>query len=231
MKRVMIVQARTGSTRLPGKVLVELAGRPMLVQQLRRVKRCNRIDELVVATTTCESDDRIVALVRAEGVGWFRGSENDVLGRYAAAARETKADLVVRVTADCPLIDPEESDRVVAEIENGREQYDYASNVIQRTFPRGLDTEALFADTLFRIDRLARSTAAREHVTHFILAERPSLFCLRSITDQEDNSDLRWTVDDEEDLRRVRRLYADLGLDSRVAGYREMLSYARTHVI
>jgi len=230
MRRVIVVQARMTSTRLPGKVLADVAGRPMLAQQLRRLAGCRLADELVVATTVNATDDPVVAVARGEGARWVRGSETDVLERYVGAAREARADVVVRVTADCPLIDPDVSDRVIAAASSHPGRWDYVSNVVPtRTFPRGLDTEALFADTLERVHRMAHSEAAREHVTPFIYQERPDLFAIGSVTDREDNSDLRWTVDTQADLELVRRLYAALGVGERAVGYRELLAYARAH--
>jgi spore coat polysaccharide biosynthesis protein SpsF len=229
MKRVIVLQTRMTSTRLPGKVLMDVTGRPMLVQQLRRLARCRQADEIVVATTTNATDDPVVAVARTEGVRWFRGSETDVLGRYAGAAREAKAEVVVRVTADCPLIDPDESDRVIEALTAQRHRCDYASNVVQRTFPQGLDTEAMYADTLERLDRLAQSSPAREHVTYFILNEHPELFRIHSVTDTENNADLRWTVDMPQDLEMVRTLYRELNLGERTVGYREILAYVRAH--
>ena len=229
MRRVAIIQARMTSTRLPGKVLMDLAGRPMLARLLARVKRSHRIDDIVVATTTNVADDPVVATAREESVRWFRGSETDVLGRYLSAAREAHAEVVVRITADCPLIDPEVSDRVVEALTARPEMFDYASNVLRRTYPQGLDTEALWLDTLERVARQAQSASAREHVTPYIYCERPDLFLLCSVTDDRDASDLRWTVDHREDLERVRRMYEDLRLAERVVSYREVLDYARAH--
>ncbi|HEX7117803.1 MAG TPA: glycosyltransferase family protein [Longimicrobiales bacterium] len=226
MKRVVIIQARTGSTRLPGKVLMDLAGEPMLGRQLRRLERCRRVDEIVVATTRHAADDAIVSIARRYGVRWFRGDELDVLARYIGAARESGAELIVRITSDCPLIDPEVVDRVVEALERRSSTCDYAANVIERSYPRGLDTEALYADTLERIGRLASSEAAREHVTHFI-RERPELFTVHSVVDDEDNSDLRWTVDTREDLELVRRLYGRLELDRRHVPYRAIVQFMR----
>ena len=230
MRRVIVVQARTTSSRLPRKVLADVAGRPMLSQQLRRLAACRLADEIVVATTVNVTDDPVAAVAREEGARWFRGSETDVLERYVGAAREARADVVVRITADCPLIDPEVSDRVIATLSGESGRWDYVSNVAPtRTFPRGLDTEALFVDTLERVHRMAHSEAAREHVTPFIYQERPDLFSIGSVTDREDNSDLRWTVDTSIDLELVRRLYAALGIGERPVSYREVLAYARAH--
>jgi spore coat polysaccharide biosynthesis protein SpsF len=209
--------------------LLEVAGRPMLAQQLRRLDACRLVDQVVVATTISASDDPIVELAAACGAACFRGSEEDVLGRFVAAAAAFDADAIVRVTADCPLIDPGLVDLVLAELLNHRDCCDYASNVAPRTFPRGLDVEALYRDTLLRIDRLARTPAEREHVTVLPRAERRQLFLVRSVTDGRDNSDLRWTVDTEADLEFVRTVYDALGLDGRVAPYREVLGYIRGH--
>jgi spore coat polysaccharide biosynthesis protein SpsF len=229
MKRVVIVQARMTSTRLPGKVLADLAGRPMLAQQLVRLRQSRETDDFVIATTLNATDDPLVDLARREGVRWFRGDEPDVLSRIAGAAREAKADVVVRVTADCPLIDAGELDRVIRELQEHANEADYAANVIERTYPRGLDTEAFFRDTLERIDRLARSREAREHVTWFINRERLELFIRRSVRDTENNSDLRWTVDAAEDLEVVRKIFESLDLGNKPRPYRDVLAYVRAH--
>jgi spore coat polysaccharide biosynthesis protein SpsF len=210
MKRVVIVQARMTSSRLPGKVLADLGGRPMLARQLERMRTAELIDELVVATTTNSCDDAIVALADRAGARWFRGSEVDVLSRYRDAAREAHADVVVRVTADCPLLDAGVLDRVVARICDSKDPCDYASNTIERTYPRGLDTEALHRDVLERIARLATSAAAREHVTYYLHRERPDLFLIRHVRHATDHSDLRWTVDTEEDLALVRAIHEEI---------------------
>jgi spore coat polysaccharide biosynthesis protein SpsF (cytidylyltransferase family) len=228
MKRVAIVQARMTSSRLPGKVLADLAGRPLLEQLLRRVAAMREVDEIVVATTALPSDEPVAELVGRLGFGVFRGDEQDVLSRFIGAARQARADLVVRLTADCPLLDPAESDRVVRVLLEAGEA-DYASNVDPRTYPLGLDTEALFRDTLERVGRLGRSPDAREHVTWLIHRERPELFLRRSVTDREDNSDLRWTVDTPDDLAAVGRLYRELALGERPLPYREVVAYARAH--
>ena len=229
MKRVLIIQARMTSKRLPGKVMMDIAGKPMLTRLVERLRQCRSVNEIVIATTTNNSDDPIVDVARQEQVAWFRGSEHDVLSRFVGAARQAKAEVVVRVTADCPLIDPAVTDRVVEELVENATKCDYASNVLRRTFPRGLDVEAFFWDVLLRIDRLAQSQPAREHVTLVPRSERRDLFLCRSVEDDQDNSDLRWTVDTAADLELVRALYKALNMDARVAYYPEILAYVREH--
>ena len=222
MRRVVIVQARMTSTRLPGKVLADVAGKPMLERQLDRLARCRHADEIALATTTNADDDPLVALADRLGYGVHRGSEHDVLSRYADAAAKFRADVVVRVTSDCPLIDPELTDAVIEAL--GRD-VDYASNVLERHLPRGLDTEALWRDTLQRADRMATSKPAREHVTWHIHTEHPERFVLRSVRAPFDAADQRWTVDTPEDLELVRRVYDALG----DAGTAEVLAWLRAH--
>jgi spore coat polysaccharide biosynthesis protein SpsF len=228
MRRVIIVQARMGSTRLPGKVMKEVAGRPMLAQQIKRLKQCTAADDLMIATTDLPPDDIIMELARKLDVGCFRGSEQDVLGRYVGAARQAQAEVVVRVTADCPLIDSEVIDRVIRELTDHAGECDYASNVIRRTYPQGLDVEAMFWDTLLRLDRLSRAPVDREHVTVLPRA-RPDLFLCRSIEDDRDNADLRWTVDTEIDLQVIRALFGALDLAKNPLPYRQVIAYVRAH--
>jgi spore coat polysaccharide biosynthesis protein SpsF len=210
------------STRLPGKVLADLEGRPVLERELRRLARSG-VDEVVVATTENLEDDPVVELASACSVRCVRGSEHDVLSRYVLAAHATGADVIVRVTADCPLLDPEVVDRVLGALGDA----DYASNVLERTFPRGLDVEALSRGALERVAELATSAEAREHVTWFVREERPDLFDARSVLDDEDNSDLQWTIDTAADLERMRTLYRELDLDGDDVPYREIVAAVR----
>ncbi|MBI5960295.1 MAG: glycosyltransferase family protein [Chloroflexi bacterium] len=229
MRRVVIIQARMTSTRLPGKVLLNLAGRPMLSQQVQRLKACQRVDEIVIATTTNATDDPVIELARQDNVGWFRGSESDVLARYVGAAQQAQAGAVVRITADCPLIDPQLVDRALDELNDYAAECDYVSNVIKRTYPRGLDVEAFFFDTLLRVNRLAQSSPAREHVTVVVRSEKPELFLTRDIVDRHDNSDLRWTVDTPVDFEVIRQLYDFFDLGTKIAPYSDMITYVRAH--
>jgi spore coat polysaccharide biosynthesis protein SpsF len=229
VRRVIIVQARTTSTRLPGKVLMDLVGRPMLAQQLRRLSHCRCADEIVVATTTNAADDPVTSLAREQGASVFRGSEDDVLGRFVGAARQAEADMVIRTTGDCPLIDPEVVDRVGEELTSHSDACDYASNVVRRTYPRGLDAEALFMDVLLRCDRLATTPSQREHVTLLPVVDRKELFLIRHVTAPRDHSALRWTVDTKEDLEFVRAVYAGMDLGARVAGHREIIDWLEGH--
>lgn len=208
---VAIIQARMGSTRLPGKVLANVRGNPMLSYVVGRVRAAKTLDEVVVATTTKPADDAIVAFCRERGVNCFRGSEEDVLDRYYQAAREHAAEAVVRITSDCPLIDHEIVDKTVLEFM--AERSDYASNSLVRTYPRGLDTEVMTFSTLEVAWREARQPYQRTHVTPYIY-ENPVRFKILPVTGDRDYSAYRWTVDTPKDLELVRAVYDRLEGDS-----------------
>jgi spore coat polysaccharide biosynthesis protein SpsF len=207
VKVVAIVQARMGSTRLPGKVLKEIDGETMLARVVSRLRRATLLDEIVVATTDGAADDAIVAECRRRSIAVFRGDERDVLDRYFRAAQLTKADVVVRITADCPLIDPEVVDKTIQAFLDG--QPDYASNTIVRTYPRGLDTEVMSIRALERAWSLAHQPHEREHVTPYIY-EHPAEFKIVPVTAEGDYSHHRWTVDTTDDLEFVRAIYHHL---------------------
>lgn len=229
MTVVAIVQARMTSTRLPGKVLADLGGAPMLERVVARARAASRIDAVWVACTDRTADDPIAAWCRGRRVECFRGSEVDVLGRYRAAALAAGAAVVVRLTGDCPLLDPATIDRVVAALNDGAAPADYAANVLERSFPRGLDVEAFTASALERLDRLGISAASREHVTLGARLEHPEAFAVRSVRAATDDSDLRWTVDAPEDLTFVRTLFQSLGLADRILRYEEVVRWCRSH--
>ena len=210
--RIAIIQARMTSTRLPGKVLADIAGKPALQHMLARVAKARRVDDIVVATTINASDDPIVALCDRLGVRHFRGDEQDVLGRYHAAASRAGANTVIRLTADCPMIDPQVIDEAIAAFETG--SWDYVSNTVQRTYPDGLDVEVFSYDALKQSMAEATHPALREHVTLYINGKRPAYgygrFTKQEIVFSADFSHIRWTVDTADDLERVRRLTAML---------------------
>jgi len=205
MNIVAIVQARMGSTRLPGKVLMDLGGKTVLARVVSRLRRTTRVDQIVVATTDSAADDAIVRQCHQLKVECFRGSENDVLDRYHQAARVCAARAVVRVTSDCPVIDPQLVDETIQVL---HEQCgDYASNAFPRTYPRGLDTEVFTAAALERAWRDTREPYEREHVTPYFY-EHPELFRLVSQRGRIDHSQYRWTLDTAEDLELLRTIYA-----------------------
>jgi spore coat polysaccharide biosynthesis protein SpsF len=205
MKIVAIIQARMGSTRLPGKVLADIQGHPMLWHVVQRTRRASALDQIVVATTTQQADDPVADFCREHGWNCFRGSEKDVLDRYYRAAGEYHAHAIVRVTSDCPLIDPEIIDKTVRSFLE--ESPDYVSNSAVSSFPRGLDVEVVSLDALGAAWREAAADYQRAHVTPY-LYENPGRFKILSVAADEDYSAHRWTVDTPEDLEFVRAVYS-----------------------
>lgn len=205
MTTLAIIQARMGSGRLPGKVLMDLGGGTVLARVVRRLERSQQISKVVVATTSAPVDQAIVSECERLHVSCFRGSEDDVLDRYYQAARLYPAGAVVRITSDCPLIDPQLVDETIIVLKN--QKADYASNVFPRTYPRGLDVEAFTAAALVRAWSEAREPYQREHVTPY-LYQHPEKFRLASVSGKVDHSPPRWTLDTREDLELLRAIYA-----------------------
>ena len=208
MKTVAIIQARMGSTRLPGKVMKDLAGAPMLERVVSRTRRARLLESVLIATSTASADDIIERESQRLGVECFRGSETDVLDRYYRAASSLGTENIARVTSDCPLIDPTIIDMTVAAFH--REKPDYASCSLTRTYPRGLDTEVFTFEALQRAWQEAKEPYQRIHVTPYIY-QHPALFRLLPVTGERDYSGHRWTVDTPEDLQFVRQIYSRLG--------------------
>ncbi len=204
---VAIVQARMGSTRLPGKVLASLEGQPMIEHVLRRCAQIRLVDAVIVAIPDTHQDDALAHLLGTRHYPVFRGPEEDVLERYRQAAEAFRADVVVRITADCPFIDPDVSDQVITTFLQGRA--DYVSNTVERTYPRGLDTEVFSIEALRRAAREADDPADREHVTRYIW-RNPTKYRQVQVKAQGDFSHLRWTVDTEEDLAFARAVLREL---------------------
>lgn len=213
MKVVAIIQARMGSTRLPGKILKKVLDKPLLEYQIERVKRAALIDEIVIATTTNESDQPIIDFCNKHSILFYRGSEDDVLSRYYEAAKEYKAEIVVRLTSDCPIIDPVVIDKVIEYYIDNHDEYNYVSNTLKRTFPRGYDTEVFSFETLENAYINADSEAEKEHVTPYI-NQRPALFSIGQVLQKIDDSDFRLTVDTTEDFILIEKIITSLYINN-----------------
>ncbi len=210
MKTIAIIQARLGSTRLPRKVLRDIAGQTMIQRVINRVRQCQRVDGIVIATTLLQQDRELVQYCQHQNWDWFAGSEQDVLQRYLKAAELHGADRIVRITSDCPLIDPALIDQVI-ECLDANPQADYACNFYpSRHFPRGLDCEAMTLETLRRLDQLATEPPHREHVTLYAY-RNPDQFSIASVLSASDWSHFRWTVDTEQDWQLVQAIYRYFG--------------------
>ena len=203
---VAIIQARMGSTRLPGKVMKEILGKPVILWDLDRVSLSKLIDEIIVAIPYGKENDIIVDTIKEynDKIVTTRGSENDVLDRYYQAALKTNADVVVRITSDCPLIDPVVIDYVIEQFLNN--DCDYCSNSLTRTYPRGLDVEVFSFIALKNAWIEAQKDYEREHVTPYII-ENPDKFKLLKVTNDIDLSHLRWTLDTNEDFEFISAVY------------------------
>jgi spore coat polysaccharide biosynthesis protein SpsF len=211
MRTVAIIQARMTSTRLPGKILSPILGKPMLELLIERLRRASRLDDIWVATTVNAADNPTEELARRLGAGCFRGSELDVLDRVLKAAHTSNADVIVEITGDCPLIDPGVVDQIVETFQNG--QFDYVSNVLRRTYPRGLDTQVYSTKVLERVASLTDDPVDHEHVSIYIYSN-PDIFKLQGVEsglpDAESVGKLRLTVDTPEDFALIKAIYEEL---------------------
>jgi len=201
MKTVAIIQARTSSTRLPGKVLLPIYGKPAIEWTIDRISACKEIDHFVVSTTSHPNDNALANLCDQLGVSCFRGDENDVLDRYYQTAcfmSVQSGDKIVRITGDCPFIDPDVCDAVVRlQRETGA---DYASNVLSLSYPDGLDCEVFRFEALEKAWREAKMVYEREHVTQYMI-RNPDMFTQKNLSAVENRSNMRWTLDQPEDYR------------------------------
>ncbi len=202
-----ILQARCGSTRLPGKVLKPILGRPMLAHQIERLRRASALEELIVATSSEPADGAVAELCATLGVACFRGSHTDVLDRFYRAAASHAAEHVARFTGDCPLIDPDVVDHVIGV--HLEQRNDYTSNALERTYPDGLDVEVFRHSCLEQAWREAQLPSQREHVTPFFYGN-PERFRLGSVRRETDLSGHRWAVDEPADLRLVTAIFEAL---------------------
>ena len=223
-RALAIVQARMSSTRLPGKSVADVDGEPMLVLLLRRLRSASELAEIIVATSTDSDDDQVVAVAREVVTDVHRGPLNDVLARFVGAARGHRGPLV-RVTADCPLIDPEVVDEVVR-LFTRTAGCVYASNIEPRSYPVGLDVEVFSPAALERADAETQDPADREHVTALMRREL-TRFPSANLAFDQDLSDLRWTVDTADDLEFVRAVVSRLGACRHTADWLEILEEVR----
>lgn len=216
MNIILVTQARFGSSRLPGKVLKEVGGKSLLEIHIDRLKKVNGISEIIVATTLEPESERIVDVAKKMNVSVFKGDMNDVLSRFYLAVCDKKVDIVVRVTSDCPLIDPDVIDLVISCIES--EGYDYVSNTMSPTFPDGIDVEAFKFSALEEAYKHAVLPSDREHVTPYIWrnstfkGERN--FTSKNIENDIDYSNFRLTVDENEDYMLISKLINIIGYTS-----------------
>jgi len=206
MKTVAIIEARMTSTRLPGKILLPILGKPMLELLIERLKRAKLLDQILVATTQNHSDDVVEQLTHRIDVGCFRGSEDDVLDRVLCAAHANEADVIVEITGDCPLIDPTVLDQVIQTYQT--KNVDYVSNVLKKTFPHGMEIQVFSTAVLDKVAKLTQDPIDHEHVSLYIY-EHPEIFSLLNVGSDlpEKYWDLRLTVDTQEDFQLIKAIY------------------------
>nr|WP_090891254.1 glycosyltransferase family protein [Evansella caseinilytica] len=226
MKKTAIIQARMGSSRLPGKILKQVDGKPLLAYQVERVRQAAAIDDIVIATTTHFADDEVVDFCKKHDLSYYRGDEDDVLSRYYEAASEYKADVVIRLTSDCPVIDPKVIDRTVGVFIH--HDYDYVSNTLQRTYPRGMDTEVVSFSTLQKAYNAAVKPFEREHVTPYIY-RNPLQFHLKNVAYSKDVGFHRWTVDTIEDFLLIKNIIQSLYPDNPDFTLEDILALLEKH--
>ncbi len=224
MKFVATIEARMTSSRLPGKVLAPLGGKPALEVMVERLRCIPSIDEIVVATTSNETDEPVQALAERLGVGFWRGSENDVLQRVLDAARAHAADVIVEFTGDCPLIDPEIAGRVIDTYKTSG--VDYVSNVLKRSFPMGMETQVFACSVLEDVARRTQDDQDHEHVSLYIY-RNPQIYSLLNVEADAEQArpELRLTLDTKEDLAVISAIYEALAPRSPVFSLAEMLAF------
>jgi len=226
MKADVIIQARTGSTRLHGKVLIEILGKPVLEYVIERVSKAKNVENVVIATSLKSEDQKIMRLAEKSGVKAFRGSEEDVLDRFYQAAKFFKMQHIVRVTADCPLMDAQVIDRVISQyFESGS---DYCSNTLERSFPDGEDVEVFSFESLTCAWKEARLLSEREHVTPYI-TKNSDRFKLSNVKNEDDLSDKRWCLDREEDLEFIETVIESLYPGNRDFRMNDILAFLRSN--
>lgn len=209
MKIAVIIQARMGSTRLSGKVMKDIYGKTVLSHVIDRVRQSKLIEDIIIATTSNDMDNIIETEAIKCGVKVFRGSENDVLSRYYLAAESNKIDVIVRITSDCPVIDPYVIDKIIQAYLKGQNDIvtNASSDLNERTYPRGLDTEVFSFESLKEAFNNAKKEYQKEHVTPYIYENSKNIYCYKNDVDY---SKYRWTLDTEEDFELITEIYKKL---------------------
>ena len=205
LTKVAIIQARMSSERLPGKVLKEVNEKPLLLHQLERVARSKHVEKIVVATSTNPADDEIEKFAKKGNISLFRGSEGDVLSRFEGAAQETGATTIIRLTADCPLSDPEVIDHVITKYLEQPNACKFATNAIPRSYPAGLEVECFSREALEIASLEAKEDYDREHVTPFFY-RNPNRFFPLSVVSTINYSKERWTLDEQSDFYLIKKI-------------------------
>jgi spore coat polysaccharide biosynthesis protein SpsF (cytidylyltransferase family) len=219
-KIAAIIQARMTSNRLPGKVLMDIEKKPILWHVINRLRFSKKLNDIILAIPDTKENDILEKFAKDNKIKYFRGSENDVLSRYYEAAKRFKCDIIVRITSDCPLIDPKIVDVVIKKhLSSG---VDYTSNVQLRTYPKGMDVETLNFQALEKSFYEAKDPVDREHVTLYI-RRHPSIFKQASAVNNQNLSPMRWTVDEKEDLDFVRKIYEKLYREGKIFLMQEIL--------
>jgi len=223
-----IIQARMTSTRLPGKVLMDIRGKPILWHVMNRLKFSKKLDDIILAIPDTKENDILEKFAKDKKIKYFRGSEEDVLSRYYETARKFKCDTIVRITSDCPLIDPQIVDLTIEQHFNS--DADYTSNSLKRTFPQGLDNEVFNSKTLEKVYKKANKSYQREHVTPYIY-EHPEIFKLRNVEAKRKlkRPALRLTVDTKEDLELISEIYKYLYKPKKIFYAEEIISLLTKH--
>jgi spore coat polysaccharide biosynthesis protein SpsF len=224
----IITQARMGSTRLPGKHLKKVLDKPLIAYLIERLRRVRQADELILATTDNPLDDELVDFAEKAGLAYFRGSEEDVLDRYYHCAKEFKADVIVRISADCPLIDPALIDAVIQFYLDHTHEYDYISNTLTRTYPRGMDIEVFSFDSFKRVKQEGHLPEEKEHVTPYYY-RHPEKFRLGNFSQSENEASHRWTVDTEEDFKLISTILESIYPQNHKFTLKDLLDLIQAH--
>jgi len=204
-KITVMIQVRTGSTRLPGKALKKIEGKPIIWHMINRVKKIKSVQQIVIVTTRKREDERFLKIAQENGILGFQGSEEDVLDRHYRCAMKFNADPIIRITSDCPLIDPYLVERILQVFL--KNNYDYVTNREPPTYPDGLDTEIFSFSALKKAAIYAKMRSEREHVNPYIV-KNPKKFKIFNYRNRKDLSHMRWTVDEKNDLKFVRQIYS-----------------------